>query len=131
MKIGLDFGKCLIDVYTSEVQEIEVLVILSNEYFNPHKSRQWDQLWEHNTVSGLFKPVWHAYSKDYNEIRKLATRLYDTGKIHQPKTFNVLNKVPNIKYHWLDCAIPVEELEKLPAVKKAWEHYQILAGLCQ
>jgi hypothetical protein len=32
-------------------------------------------------------------------------------------------------YYWLEASIPAEEMESNPAVKRAWEQFQIVAGL--
>jgi hypothetical protein len=35
----------------------------------------------------------------------------------------------DLPYYWLETSLPAEELESRPAVKKAWEQFQIVAGL--
>jgi len=34
-----------------------------------------------------------------------------------------------LPYYWLEASLPKEELESRPAVKEAWERFQIIAGL--
>jgi hypothetical protein len=32
-------------------------------------------------------------------------------------------------YYWLESSLPSEELDRFPAVKKAWDNFQVVAGL--
>jgi hypothetical protein len=47
--------------------------------------------------------------------------------LHQPRQFGA--HPSRLKYYWLEAVLPTEELESTPAVKRAWEQFQILAGL--
>jgi len=32
-------------------------------------------------------------------------------------------------YYWLETTLPSDELDKFPAVKTAWDNFQVVAGL--
>ena len=128
MKIGLSFSRCLRDIYEGKVKFSEVIVIVSRTNFDPHNDAQWNDIWDGYTRGGWSNPEWSNHIDKYTEFRQLAVDLYDKGRLHQPRKFGA--HPLSMKYYWLDCAVPVEELEEVPAVKEAWEHYQMLAGLC-
>ena len=47
MKIGMNFSKCLIDLYEGRVTPNEVLVIMVRIYrFDPRKTSEWDRAWK-------------------------------------------------------------------------------------
>jgi len=104
------------------------LVIIARTNVDPHNDTHWNLVWDGYTTGGLSNPEWKDHADCYNDFRRLAIRLYDNGKIHQPRQFK--SNPPRLPYYWLDCVVPVDELEDLPAVKQAWEHYQMVANLC-
>lgn len=129
MKIGLSFSRCLRDIYEGKVDYDEVLVIVARTNFDPHIDKEWNDIWDGYTKGGWSNPEWHEHQDKYAEFRQLAIKLYTEGRIHQPRKFG--SHPLRLPYYWLDCAVPVDELESVPAVKEAWEHYQMIAGLCR
>ena len=128
MKIGLSLSRCVRDIFQGKVDESEVLVIITRTDINPHNDNHWNEIWEGYTQGGFSHPEWFDMISDNDDVRRLVIRLYDCGKIHQPRQFNA--HPPRMPYYWLDCVVPIEDIEELPAVKAAWEHYQIVANLC-
>jgi hypothetical protein len=129
MKLGLSFSRCLRDIIEDKVKYDDVLVVISRTDIDPHNDNHWDSIWYGYTQGGLSHPEWRGYEDRNDEFRRLAARLYDGGKLHQPRQYRLGNPV-RLPYYWLDLVVPVEDLEELPAVKQAWEHYQIVANLC-
>jgi hypothetical protein len=129
MKVGLSFSRCMRDLYEEKVKFDDVLVIVSRTNIDPYNDKHWDSVWEGYTRGGYSHPEWSNYKDKSDDFRKLAARLYDNGKLHQPRKFKLGNPV-RLPYYWLDLVVPVEDLEELPAVKAIWEQYQIVAGLC-
>jgi len=129
MKVGLSFSRCMRDLYEEKVKFDDVLVIVSRTNIDPYNDKHWDSVWEGYTRGGYSHPEWADYKSKSDDFRKLAARLYDNGKLHQPRKFKLGNPV-RLPYYWLDLVVPVEDLEELPAVKAIWEQYQIVAGLC-
>ena len=128
MKIGLSLSRCMRDIYDGKVDESDVLVIVARTDIDPHNDNDWNTIWEGYTNGGLSYPEWAKYKNCYDDFRRLAIRLYDSGRIHQPRQFNA--HPSRLPYYWLDCVVPVDELEELPAVKAAWEQYVAVANLC-
>lgn len=129
MKVGLSFSRCLRDIIEGKVDYDNVLVIISRTDLDPRNDNHWNSVWEGYTTGGLSHPEWKDHKDKHDEFRKLAVRLYDCGKLHQPRQFKLGNPV-RLPYYWLDLVVPVDDLEELPALKAVWEQYQILAGLC-
>ena len=129
MKLGLSFSRCMRDLIDEKVMYDDVLVIIGRSDFDPHNDNHWNSIWYGYTQGGFSHPEWRGYEDRNDEFRRLAARLYDGGKLHQPRQYKLGNPV-RLPYYWLDLVVPVEDLEELPAVKQAWEHYQIVANLC-
>ena len=129
MKVGLSFSRCVRDLYEEKVKFDDVLVIVSRTNIDPYNDKHWDSVWEGYTRGGYSHPEWADYKSKSDDFRKLAARLYDNGKLHQPRQFKLGTPV-RLPYYWLDLVVPVDDLEELPAVKAIWEQYQIVAGLC-
>ena len=129
MKVGLSFSRCLRDIIEGKVEYDNVLVIVSITILDPYTDNHWNSIWEGYTTGVYSHPEWKDHKDKNDEFRKLAVRLYDCGKIHQPRQFKLGNPV-RLPYYWLDLVVPVDDLEELPAVKAIWEQYQIVAGLC-
>lgn len=129
MKIGLSYSRCVRDIVDGRIDIDDVLVIVARTNFDPHNDLQWTEIWGgyHNPY-GLSHPEWVSYTdNDEKRFRAVTIKLYDSGKIHQPRKFGVSPaRRPEI---WLEAVLPSEELEKNPAVKKAWNNFQVVAGL--
>lgn len=132
MKLGLSFSRCMRDLIDEKVMYDDVLVVISRTDFDPHNDKHWNDIWYGYTQGGFSHPAWFGYEDRYDEFRRLAARLYDGGKLHQPRQYKFSNveSQGRLPYYWLDLVVPLEDLEELPAVKQAWEHYQVLANLC-
>lgn len=133
MLIGLSYSRCLLDIVEEKVDRHDVLVIITRTKFDPQNDEDWELIWEGYTdnLNLLTSPIWNMYdssNKEHEEkFRKLTIDLYKLGKIHQPRQYG--GHSPRFDYHWLETIVPVENLDNKPALKKAWEQYQILAGL--
>ena len=125
MKIGLSLSRCMRDVYTGKVDEQDVLVIVARTNFDPHNDNHWNNIWEGYVHGGLSNPEWSSFANEYDDFRRMAIRLYDTGKIHQPRQFGA--NPPRLPYYWLDCIVPQEDMT--PAQQKAWNNYNIITEL--
>ena len=125
MKIGLSLSRCLRDIFTGEVEENDVLVIIARTDFDPRNDNHWDAIWDGYTMGGLSNPEWSEFKDKYTEFRRMVIELYDDGKIHQPRQFG--SHPPRMPYYWLDCFVPPED--HTPAQQKAWNNYQLITGL--
>jgi hypothetical protein len=129
MKIGLSYSRCVRDIVDGVVDIDDVLVVITRTDFDPHNDEQWCDIWEgYHDRYGLSNPEWANYPpEDEDRFRSVSIELWETGKMHQPRKFGAHPaRRPEI---WLEAVLPDSELESRPAVKKAWDNFQIVAGL--
>lgn len=128
MKIGLSLSKCMLDIIEGRVDVNDVLVIVARTDFDPNDDKHWKAIWEGYSGGGFGSlPAWQGHPDGEQDFRDLAVELWEDGKLHQPRRFGA--HPPRINWHWLETFAPTEDVEKNPAVKKAWENYKMLAGL--
>ena len=136
MKIGLSYSRCVRDIVENKVDISDVLVIVARTDFDPYDDDQWRGIWQGyggssdaNLMRGFFggsNPEWVGHT-DEEEFRNVSKELWDLGKFHQPRKFGARPR--RLPYHWLETIVPSEELESRPAVKDAWDRFQMIAGL--
>ena len=133
MRVGLSFSRCVRDIVDGTVDIADVLVIIARTDFDPNDDKQWRGIWQGygggQSVGSLWSsPEWAGYTdEDEDRFRSVSIELWEQGKFHQPRKFGA--HPPRLSYYWLEATLPSEELESNPAVKKAWEQFQIVAGL--
>jgi hypothetical protein len=136
MKIGLSYSRCVRDIVDGVVDIDDVLVVIARTDFDPHDADQWQGIWigygggtENAYSQGFFSqsnPEWAGYTDEYR-FRSVSIELWETGKLHQPRKFNAHpRRRPEI---WLEAVLPNSELLANPAAKKAWDNFQMIAGL--
>ena len=131
MKIGLSLSRCMRDIAEARVLYEDILCIIARTDFDPHNDNHWKGIWEGYRYGGLSNPEWegaepNATDEEASEIyRNIAIRLYDGGKLHQPRQFGF--HPPRMPYYWLECVMTPEE--HTPAQQKAWDNYQLITGL--
>ena len=133
MKIGLSYSRCIKDIFDGKVELDDVLVLITRTDFDPHNDDQWRGIWEGygggQTFGNPFSnPEWIDHpAEDEAKFREISIKLYDSGKMHQPRKFGARpQRRPEI---WLETVLPSSELITNPAAKKAWDTFQIIAGL--
>lgn len=139
MKIGLSYSRCVRDIVEGKVDIADVLVIIARTDFDPRDDNQWRGIWEGyaggsnpgSMVRGFFSgsnPEWHGYGdEDEDLFRSVSIELWELGKLHQPRQFGAHPR--RMSYYWLETVLPSDELENNPSAKKAFEQFQIMAGL--
>ena len=136
MKIGLSYSRCVRDIVDGAVDINNVLVIIARTDFDPRDEDQWKGIWvgygggspKMNGFSGFSRsaPEWAGYTNEAR-FREVSIELWESGQLHQPRKFGAYPR--RLPYHWLDTVLAPEELDGNPAVKSAWEQFQIVAGL--
>lgn len=129
MKIGLSYSRCVRDIVDGVVDITDVLVIISRTDFDPRDDKQWESIWQGYTYGrGLSAREWAEYNdEDEDRFRSVSIELWEMGKLHQPRQFGAHpSRRPEI---WLEAVLPDSELESRPAVKEAWDKFQVVAGL--
>ena len=88
-------------------------------------------MWEGYCYGGLSRAEWGHYDynskEDEDKFRSVSIMLWEDGKFHQPRKFGV--HPTRRSEFWLETVLPSEELDRNPAVKKAWDNFQVVAGL--
>ena len=136
MKIGLSYSRCVRDIVDGKVNIDDVLVLIARTQFDPRVDEQWKSIWigygggspNMSSFSGFSRsaPEWAGYT-DEDRFREVSIELWQSGKLHQPRQFGV-NPQRRSEF-WLETVLPDSELETRPAVKEAWDQFQMLAGL--
>lgn len=140
MKVGMSYSRCVRDIVDGKVDIADVMVIIARTDFDPHDDKQWKGIWQGygggsdgNPFRGFFSgsmPEWAGYTdEDEDRFRSVSIELWESGKLHQPRQFGA--RPQRLPYYWLEVSLPAEELDNNPAVKKAWEQFQIVAGLAK
>lgn len=138
MKIGLSFSRCLRDIVDGVVDIEDVLIVIARTDFDPRDDKQWQGIWQgyaggsdSNLMRGYFggsNPEWAGTTdEDEDRYRSVAIELWETGKLHQPRKFGA--HPARRREIWLETVLPSSEIETNPAVKAAWDNFQIIAGL--
>jgi hypothetical protein len=131
MKIGLSYSRCILDIVEGRVDIGDVLVVISRTDFDPTIDDQWSGIWEGYCYGGLSNPEWSNYDfnspEDQSKFRDVSITLWGQGKLHQPRKFGAHPR--RLPYYWLEAGLQSEDIESNITVKKAWEQFQILAGL--
>jgi hypothetical protein len=138
MKIGLSYSRCVRDIVEGVVDIDDVLVIIARTDFDPRDDDQWPGIWSaygggtpgFDSITGFSRsaPEWAGHpAEDEAKFRDVSCKLWKTGKLHQPRKFGAH---PSRRGEfWLEAVLPDSELESRPAVKDAWDQFQMLAGL--
>lgn len=125
MYIGTSLGGCLASLMNGEVSEDEVMFIVTRT--NCPKFEHVIEVVSSYQSQGI-------YELDNHEIEKvieLATRLWDSGKIHQPRTiigdrYGGTYRHPANYGHGLWMQVVPTNQSTNPSVVEAWEKYKML-----
>lgn len=134
MKIGLSYSRCVRDIVDGNVDIDDVLVIIARTDFDPHVDSEWAGIWEGygggngGTMSIFSNPEWGMYPpEDEDRFRSVSIELWEKGKFHQPRKFG--SHPRRLPYYWLEASLQSDDINNNPTVKRAFEQFQILAGL--
>ena len=134
MKVGLSLSRCIKDIVDGVVDIDDVLVIIARTNLDPTDDQEWQDIWQGygggNMLGNPFsRPEWINYGpEDEERVRNVVLKLWSWGRIHQPRKFGSDRPQRRPEY-WLETCLPNSELERNPAAKKAWDQFQVIAGL--
>lgn len=128
MKLGFSFGPCVRDILKGKVKDEDIGFILVGEYFS------WNS--HPDDFQGILQD--HLMLKEFDEdiVYDMIDLLHFAGKLvkttnNDMSSFWVEFSHKNRETGVLWCDVIVSPEISTPAVKSAWEHYQIVAGLCK
>ena len=133
MKIGLSYSRCVRDIVDGTVDIRDVLVIITRTDFDPRNDEQWNNIWigyggGHTLGSAWNNPEWNDYGPEREaEFRSISIDLLESGQLHQPRQFGA--RPSRRSEIWLEAVLPSSELDRNPAVRAAWDQFQVIAGL--
>jgi hypothetical protein len=131
MKVGLSYSRCILDIVEGRVDINDVLVVIARTDFDPNDDKQWSGIWAGYCQGGMSHAEWGDYDffnkEDEDKFRAVSIMLWLDGKFHQPRKFGA-HPARRHEY-WLETVLPESELERNPAAKKAWDQFQVIAGL--
>ena len=134
MYIGTSLGGCLQSILRGEVSEDQVLMIITRT-----KCETYEQ---YIGVIKLYHDEGNQYAKnsqrydfsrfDFETVSDLASKLYNSGRIHQPRLYSDGEYLP-ITFAFQDLWLEVvpTNTNSSPAVLDAYEKYKMLATLTQ
>jgi hypothetical protein len=140
MYIGTSLGSCLLSLLAGEVSEDKVMFIVTRTFCPNYDT--FIQVVEQYYAEGnpyARNPAQYGLSDyDLNEVTNLATRLYYSGRIHQPRVFDDEGRKAGHSYPynhpaklgqglWMQV-VPTND-NSTPAVVEAWEKYKMLDNL--
>jgi hypothetical protein len=123
--VGLSYSRCVLDIVEDRVSFDDVLVIITGTRFDPNIDDHWESIWDGYYRDGA---VWSKSKCLEDQFREVSLNLYNDGKLHQPRQFGGFSPSPVIG-HWRDTILVNRDLEKNLAAKRAWEKFQVIAGL--
>jgi hypothetical protein len=133
MYIGTSLGKCLRSILLGEVSEDDVLLIITRtmtpdlEGFIVVVKQYYDE----GNYTAHQPQDYDLSVKPWEEVEALATDLYISGKIHQPRNFSTLGSQfihPDLSNDtWVE--VSPKSRNTTSAVVEAYEKYKMLDAL--
>jgi hypothetical protein len=134
MLIGNSLGGCLQSIMKGEVSEDEVLMLITRTMSDSlEKLMKIVEMYHAQGNFGASRPGQYEMSEfSLDDVQALATRLYQDGKIHQPRNFGVYGGfIHSGLAQGGGCWVEVNPLgiNSNPIVVDAYEKYKILDAL--
>ena len=136
MLLGTRLSYCLSDILLKKVNISDVYAIIVQDEFdikNMDKFTHWYDTQIDPMVINLSKGNNALHLFDFEEVYHLCLTLYEEGVIVVRETGNPISLLIKTKQsvidHWYEITLREKDME--PAVKLAWDHYRMLAGLCK
>jgi len=133
MHIGTSLGRCLRSILLGEVSEDDVLLIITRTMTADLEKFIFivKQYYDEGNYTSRNPQEYDLSVKPWEEVEALATRLYTSGKIHQPRNFATLGSQfihPDLNNDlWVD--VSPKNRNSTPMVVEAYEKYKMLDAL--
>lgn len=135
MLLGTKLAYCISDILLKKVNINDVYCILAQEvnFKSMDSFTHWFDGQVDPMVINMSRGNNALHLFDFEEVYHLCLTLYEDGVIVVRDTGNpiaLLSRVgQSIADHWYQINLREKDME--PAVKLAWDHYRMLAGLCK
>jgi len=133
MYIGTSLGRCLRSILMGEVSEDDVLLLITRTQSKDYEAflAIVKQYYDDGNWSSRNPTDYDIAVKPWEEVEALATRLYRSGKVHQPRNFVGLGNTflhPELNDDvWVE--VSPKSRNTTPAVVQAYEQYKLLDSL--
>ena len=140
MYIGTSLGGCLLSLMANEVSEDQVMFIVTRTFCPDYNAfmQVVEQYYAEGNPNARNPAQYGLGDYDLNEVKNLATRLYFSGRIHQPRVFDNAGRTAGHYYpynhpaklgHGLWMQVVPTNDNSTPMVVEAWEKYKMLDNL--
>ena len=130
MYVGTSLGRCVRSILLGEVSEDDILLIVTRT-MTPNLEEfivVVKQYYDEGNYTSRNPSSYDLSVKSWKEVEALATRLYSSGKIHQPRNFVSLGDQfihPDLSNDiWVE--VSPKSRNTTPAVVQAYEQYKML-----
>ena len=140
MYIGTSLGGCLLSLMANEVSEDQVMFIVTRTLCPDYSTfiQVVEQYYAEGNPYARNPAQYGLGDYDLIDVKALATRLYYSGRIHQPRVFDSEGRTAGHYYEynhpaklgqglWMQV-VPTND-NTTPAVVEAWEKYKMLDNL--
>jgi len=130
MKIGTSLGKCVKSILAGEVNEEDVLFVVSNTNCPTIETLMnvIEQYYYEHQGSGR-RAAYDMSAYSLADACAVAQRLFESGKLHQPRAVvkGMYSNAHSLQDTWYDIVpSPVSDNE---SVQSAWNHYTMIKSL--
>jgi hypothetical protein len=137
MIIGTRLEYCLSDILLGEVNIDDVYVIVADNQFDFKNLNSYSTWWDRQMdpmTQHLSRGKNSLHLFGYEECLIRVQQLVEEGKIAFRNDAIISKMLSDVidsgEYeHWYQLTLREKDME--PAVKMAWDHYRMLAGLCK
>lgn len=118
MKIGFSLSQCIQDIYDGKVEESEVFLIQTGTLIK-------DSSYIRRMIQEY---IWDGrMGGDLDKLTEIATKLYLTGKLYEPRAAHHRPTSINWGENWAQLIAPVDTMDE--NVKKAYQNLLMLQKL--
>jgi hypothetical protein len=137
MIIGTRLEYCLSDILLNEVNIDDVYIIVADNQFDFKNLNSYSTWWDRQMdpmTQHLSRGKNSLHLFGYEECLIRVQQLVEEGKIAFRNDAIISKMLSDVidsgEYeHWYQLTLREKDME--PAVKMAWDHYRMLAGLCK
>jgi hypothetical protein len=124
MKIGFSFGRCLGSIVRGEVAFDDVLCLIARTRMETEEHVKW-------VVSEYMHRRGYLLGLDQDKCEEMGLRLFNAGKILEPRANNISPMQVPRDYIWMDLFPTAPAGTVNESVTAAWEQYRMLITMVE